>query len=57
MPSHRENGQVKPIGGIAVSHVLNVGGNWNNSDNAGISYCNANNNWNNTNTNIGSRLA
>lgn len=44
-------------GSMVPSHALNVGGNWNNSDNAGMSYCNTNNNWNNTNTNIGSRLA
>lgn len=37
--------------------ALNVGGNWNNTSNAGLSYVNANNNWTNTNTNIGARLA
>lgn len=36
--------------------VLNVGGNWNNGTNAGVSNANGNNNSTNTNTNIGGRL-
>ena len=36
-------------------HVLNVGGNWNNTTNAGLFYFNANNTTSTSNTNIGSR--
>ena len=36
--------------------VLNVGGNWNNTSNAGLFYFNGNNSSSNTNTNIGARL-
>jgi len=36
---------------------LNVGGNWNNGSNAGVAYANGNNSFDNSNTNIGARLA
>lgn len=36
--------------------VLHVGGNWNNTSNAGLFYFNANNTSSNANTNIGARL-
>lgn len=39
------------------SGVLNVGGNWNNAANAGLSAWNSNNDLSNSNTNIGARLA
>ena len=35
----------------------NVGGNYNNTDNAGLFYCNVNYNSTNSNSNIGSRLS
>ena len=38
------------------THVLNVGGNWNNGTNAGVANANANNDSTNTNNNIGARL-
>lgn len=36
--------------------VLHVGGNWNNSGNAGLFYFNANNTSSNSNSNVGARL-
>lgn len=39
------------------SRCLNVGGNWNNGANAGVGYFNANNSLDNSNYNIGARLA
>lgn len=44
------------IGARPLSRSVNVGGNWNNGSNAGVSYVNANNSLSNTNSNIGSRL-
>jgi len=38
------------------THVLNVGGNYNNDTKAGVAYANANNDSTNTNNNIGARL-
>lgn len=39
-----------------LTRSVNVGGNWNNGSNAGVSYVNANNDLSNSNNNIGSRL-
>ena len=39
-----------------VFRSVNVGGNWNNTSNAGVSYVNANNDLSNSNNNIGSCL-
>ncbi len=44
------------IGARPLSRSVNVGGNWNNGSNAGVSYVNANNSLSNSNSNIGSRL-
>lgn len=44
------------IGTRSLVRSVYVGGNWNNSTNAGVSYVNANNDLNNSNNNIGSRL-
>lgn len=40
----------------SLRRSVNVGGNWNNGTNAGVSYVNANNSLDNSNNNIGSRL-
>lgn len=40
----------------SFSRSVNVGGNYNNGSNAGVSYVNANNSLSNSNSNIGSRL-
>ena len=46
---------LRPVNSNTGWRVLNVGGNWNNTDNAGLFYFNANNTATNSNTNYGAR--